>query len=213
MRKIIAAGALALTALAGAAGAEEARGKRAGDFVVGLGAVGVLPERGGRTTPDVGRPQASDSASPLLDGTYFVLPSIAFNLIAASSQHDVSTRMANGRDLALGRTWVLPPTLTMQYHPLPASRLSPYVGVGLNVSFFYGYGGTMAPGLNRLRIDTTVGPSFNVGVDYEIAPNWLVNIDAKKILMRPSLSVNSGAVTGRAELDPWVVGAALRYRF
>jgi len=32
---------------------------------------------------------------------------------------------------------VLPPTVTLQYHFMPQSRFSPYVGVGMTVAFFY----------------------------------------------------------------------------
>ena len=33
---------------------------------------------------------------------------------------------------------VLPPTVTLQYHFTPEQKFSPYVGAGLNYSFFYG---------------------------------------------------------------------------
>ena len=67
--------------------------------------------------------------------------------------------------------------------------------------------------MNRVRIDSTPAFAAVVGVDYELAPNWLLNVDAKKILLRSDVSVNSGTVTARANLDPWVVGASVRYRF
>jgi len=113
----------------------------------------------------------------------------------------------------LGHVWVLPPTLTMQFHPLPASRLSPYIGAGLNLTFFYGYGGDRSAPVNRVRIDTTPGFALNAGLDYEITPHWLANLDVKKIFLRPDVSVNSGMIRGRADLDPWVIGASVRYRF
>lgn len=193
--------------------AQAPRGKQAGDVVLGFGGVAVLPQEGGNTSIG-GKVRATDSGSPLLDVTYFLLPQVALNLIAATTQHDVTATGTALGNVKVGSIWVLPPTLTLQYHPFPEARLSPYVGFGINATFYYGYGDGGRPAIvNRLRLDTAVGPSFNVGVDYEIAPNWLFNVDAKKILMRPTFSVNSGAITGRAELDPWVVGAAVRYRF
>ena len=62
-------------------------------------------------------------------------------------------------------------------------------------------------------VDTTVGYALNLGADYEVAPNWLVNFDVKKIFLRPDASVNSGLLHARVNLDPWVVGASVRYRF
>jgi outer membrane protein len=208
------AGAVALAAIAvtGAAAQDAPRGKQAGDFVVGLGAIGVLPSNGGNTSIG-GKPEASNAATAQLDFTYFMLPQVALNLIAATSQHDLSVKGSALGDVKLGSVWALPPTLTLQIHPLPASRLSPYAGIGLNYTVFYGYSGSKTPPVSRVRIDSTPAFAAVVGVDYELAPNWLLNVDAKKILLRPDVSVNSGTVTARANLDPWVVGAAVRYRF
>ena len=208
------AGAVALAAIAvtGAAAQDAPRGKKAGDFVVGLGAIGVLPSNGGNTSIG-GKPEASNAATAQLDFTYFMLPQVALNLIAATSQHDVSVKGSALGDVKLGSVWVLPPTLTLQIHPLPESRISPYAGIGLNYTFFYGYGGNKTPPVSRVRIDSTPAFAAVVGVDYELAPNWLLNVDAKKILLRPDVSVNSGTVTAKANLDPWVIGASVRYRF
>ena len=208
------AGAVALAAIAvtGAAAQDAPRGKKAGDFVVGLGAIGVLPSNGGNTSIG-GKPEASNAATAQLDFTYFMLPQVALNLIAATSQHDVSVKGSALGDVKLGSVWVLPPTLTLQIHPLPESRISPYAGIGLNYTFFYGYGGNKTPPVSRVRIDSTPAFAAVVGVDYELAPNWLVNVDAKKILLRPEASVNSGLINARVNLDPWVVGASVRYRF
>jgi outer membrane protein len=191
------------------------RGKQAGDLVIGFGAIGVLPANGGQVNGIAGVPKASNAATPQLDATYFFTPNLAINVIAATSQHDVRVAgVANtGTNLRLGHVWALPPTVTLQYHPFPTARLSPYVGAGLNVTLFYGHGGTLSPGINRVRVDPSIGPALNIGVDYEVAPNWLVNFDVKKIFMRSDVSVNNGAVTARANIDPWVIGASVRYRF
>ena len=62
-----------------------------------------------------------------------------------------------------------------------------------------------------MRVDSAVGFAMVAGLHYEITPNWLANIDVKKILLQPHASVNSGLVNARVNLDPWVVGAAVRY--
>ncbi|TCZ65378.1 OmpW/AlkL family protein [Roseicella aquatilis] len=208
------AGAVALAAVAatGAVAQDAPRGKQAGDFVIGLGAIGVLPSNGG-TTSIGGKVEASNAAAAQLDFTYFLRPELSLNLIAATSEHDLTAKGTALGDLKLGHVWVLPPTLTLQYHPLPQSRISPYFGAGLNLTFFYGYGGDKTAPVSRVRIDTAPGFAMNVGVDYELAPNWLLNLDVKKILLRTDASVNSAAVTANVHLDPWVVGASVRYRF
>lgn len=206
------AAALAATVATGAVAQDAPRGKQAGDFVIGLGGIAVLPGNGGHTSIG-GKPEASNSGTAQLDFTYFFVPQVALNLIAATTQHDVSVKGSALGDVKLGSAWVLPPTLTLQIHPLPGARISPYVGAGLNYTFFYGYGGNKTSPVSRVRIDSTPAFAMVAGVDYELAPNWLLNVDAKKILLRPDVSVNSGAVTARANLDPWVVGASVRYRF
>ena len=215
--KLAGAVALAAAVTTGAAAQTAPRGKQAGDFVVGLGGIGVLPSNdGGSVSPSAvgGKVHASNSGTAQLDFTYFFTPNVAVNLIAATTQHDLTLKGSNlGTEAKLGHVWVLPPTLTLQYHPLPASRISPYVGAGLNWTFFYGYGGSKTEGINRVRVDSTPAFAVVAGVDYELAPNWLLNVDAKKILLRPDASVNSGGVTARVNLDPWVVGASVRYRF
>jgi outer membrane protein len=210
----LAAAAMMLAGAGGAMAQEvELRGTRAGDFMIGLGAVGVLPTNGGSVGTIGGTPNASNAASPLLDGTYFFTPNIALNLIAATTRHKLTVTNSALGTVNLGTAWALPPTLTVQYHLMPQSRISPYVGVGLNTTFYYGYGGNPTTGINRVRIDPSVGVAPNIGVDYEIAPNWLANFDLKWILMQPDVSVNSGFVRARADINPFVISAALRYRF
>ncbi|WP_206931247.1 OmpW/AlkL family protein [Roseococcus thiosulfatophilus] len=203
----------ALVATTGLAGAQEVRGLRAGDFMVGFGAVGVLPTNGGSVGVIGGRPEATNSASPLLDFTYFMTPNFSANLIAATTRHDIRVRNSALGDVSLGHVWALPPTLTVQYHPMPASRFSPYVGLGLNATWFYGHGGSRAGAVNRVRVQPSVGVAPSIGFNYEISPNWVANLDLKWVLMQPDVSVNSGTIRARADINPFVLGATLRYRF
>lgn len=205
---------LATGAVVRTAGAQEApRGKHAGDFLVGLGAIGVLPTTGGTVSRIGGTPIASNSASPQLDFTYFLRDRIAINLIAATTEHAVSVRNSALGTVQLGHVWALPPTLTVQYHPLPAARLSPYVGVGLNTTFFRADRGPYTLPVTRSRLTTSVGVAVVAGVDYEIRPNWLANFDVKWVQMQPDVSVNRGLIRARADINPFIIGASIRYRF
>lgn len=206
--------AVALAGLIAAAPAfaQDVRGKQAGDLVLGAGIIGVIPSNGGNTSIG-GTPHASATATPQLDLSYFLTPNFAVNVIAATSRHDVSVRGVGGGNIDLGRVWALPPTVTFQYHPLPTSRLSPYVGVGLNYTVFYGEGGGRSAGISHVDVENAWGYALNVGVDYEISPNWVANLDVKRLWLSPDVSVNRGAVRGEANLDPWIIGAGMRYRF
>jgi len=211
IRKICAAALVGVVAAMPAV-AQDVRGKLAGDIVLGVGLIGVLPSNGGNTTIG-GEPHASATATPQLDLTYFMTPNFAVNVIAATSRHDVSVRNLAGGNIDLGRVWALPPTVTLQYHPLPASRFSPYLGVGLNYTVFYGEGGGRSAGINSVDVENAWGVAVNAGVDYEISPNLLANFDVKRLWLRPDVSVNQGAVRAEANLDPWIIGTSIRYRF
>lgn len=216
-KSILLAGAAALGLLAQPALAQQSpvRGKQAGDFMIGLGVIGVLPMDSGNVDLIGGTPSASFAVTPQLDFTYFFTPNFAVNLIAATTRHDVEVTGSALGDVDLGRVWALPPTLTFQYHPLPAERFSPYVGVGVNWTMFYGEGGGRTPGVLDVDVRNAFGVALNVGLDIEMAPNWLMNIDVKKLFLRPDVAVDTalGRVNATADLDPWIFGLSVRYRF
>ena len=216
-KSILLAGAAALGLLAQPALAQQSpvRGKQAGDFLIGLGVIGVLPMDSGNVDVIGGTPSASFAVTPQLDFTYFFTPNFAVNLIAATTRHDVEVTGSALGDVDLGRVWALPPTLTFQYHPLPAERFSPYVGVGVNWTMFYGEGGGRTPGVLDVDVRNAFGVALNVGLDIEMAPNWLMNIDVKKLFLRPDVAVDTalGRVNATADLDPWIFGLSVRYRF
>lgn len=196
-----------------AAAQDAVRGKQAGDLVLGFGAIGVLPDSGGRVDAIGGRPRASDTATPQLDLTWFVMPNLSLNLIAATTRHNLSVRNSTIGDVDLGHVWALPPTLTAQFHPFPPARVSPYAGIGVNYTLFYGEGGERTAPVSKVDVKNAWGWAVNVGLDVELSPRWLLNVDAKKLFLRPDVAVNSGAIGARADLDPWIIGAGIRYSF
>lgn len=217
------AAAIGIGAAGGAAAQDTAqaeantlRGKRAGDVLIGLSAIGVLPTNGGRVDVIGGTPTASNSATGQLDFTYFFTDMVAVNLIAATTRHEVSVRDSAIGNVSLGHVWALPPTLTVQVHPMPRNRFSPYLGLGVNFTAFYGEGGRPSAPVTNVKIDNAWGMALNFGTDVEIAPNWLANFDVKKIFfLEPDVRVDTsvGRLNARADINPWVIGAGIRYRF
>ncbi len=123
--------------------------------------------------------------------------------------------------LDVGSAWLLPPTLTFQYHFTDFGRFQPYIGIGINYTFFFGQqpAGAPTPGglqVTNLNIHNTVGGAAQVGFDYMIDKHWGINFDVKKLILRPTYDAwvnGSIPVTGTAAIDPWLFGAGITYRF
>lgn len=158
-----------------------------------------------------GKAKAGDGLSPEVDLSYYFTDYVSAELIAATTQHSLKHSAAGD----LGRTWVLPPTLTVQYHPMPHDAFSPYVGAGLNYSVFYGEESAKGNNVTGLDVDGGVGYALQAGADYWLDEHWGVNVDVKKLFLNVDAKMNVGAapVTADIDLDPWVIGAGVSYRF
>lgn len=206
---------LGTTALSTApAAAEEAgfTGKSAGDFMIRLRGIGVIPDEDSSISVIGGHARASNEAVPEIDFSYFITDNIALELIAATSKHDVSARGTSLGSVDLGDVYILPPTLTVQYHPLPKSRFSPYVGAGVNYTIFYNEdasGGTVTD----IDYDDSFGWALQAGLDVAIDNHWYANVDVKKLFLDTDVKLNGGAIRADVDLDPWIVGAGIGYRF
>lgn len=218
-RRLAAAGML--VALAGAS--TPALAVDQGDWLVRVRGIGVLPTSdSGGISPDLlgGSLEAQASYVPELDITYMATDNIGFELILATSNHDIDGK---GTIAGLGKaadTWLLPPTLLAQWHFLPKGKIRPYVGAGINYTITYGENAS-ASLENALGGPTTVdlGNSFGwavqAGVDFEVAENWFVNVDVKYIDVNVDAEFRTGSTTRTADvgLDPIVVGLGVGYRF
>lgn len=164
-------------------------------------AIGVIPDSGGHTTIG-GKPDADSTVVPELDITYFFTNHIGMELILGTSKHDLKLKDSALGDLDLGDTWILPPTLTLQYHFSRDKQFSPYIGAGINYTLPYAEDNGRH--VSKLEADGSFGFALQAGADYWLTENWGLNLDVKKIWVDVDASVNNGAVTGEVELDPWV---------
>ena len=175
-------------------------------FQIRLRALGVLPDTdtsvniGGKT--DVGT-----AITPELDLSYFITENIAAEIIAGTAQHSIEY---NG-NTHLGNTWILPPTVTLQYHFTPDNSFSPDVGAGVNYSYFYGE--DTGKGFTDLEVDGGFGTALQAGADLWLNQNWGLNVDVKKIFLDIDGKLNGGTIRTDIELDPWLVGGGISYRF
>ena len=185
------------------------------DLLFRARALDVRPQESSRITPIGGSIEASNTVVPEIDATYFLTDNIAFEVIAATTEHDMKANGTSSGNLNLGKVSLLPPTLTAQYHFMPKSSFSPYLGAGVNYTWFYD---ATAPGgtVYNVGYKDNFGTVLQAGFDYMIDRNWGINFDVKKLILRPGYNAtvnNTIAVSGTAALDPWLIGAGVTYRF
>lgn len=64
-----------------------------------------------------------------------------------------------------------------------------------------------------LKIDDAFGVALQAGVDIPLQGKWGWNFDVKKIYVDADSKWNNGAISGNIDLDPWVIGTGVSYRF
>lgn len=188
-------------------------GKAAGTFMVRLRAIGVIPlDLSSNISVIGGHVNVTAQPAPEVDVSYFFTDHIAAELIAATTRHSISASGTALGHVDVGTTWVLPPTLTLQYHFMPHERFSPYLGAGLNVSFFYA-STAAAPTITKLAMSNNAGAAIQAGFDYNFTGHWFANFDVKQIFLNTTATLNGGAIKASVALNPLVIGAGVGYRF
>ena len=144
----------------------------------------------------------SASVVPELDFTYFFTRNFAAELILGTTHHKVTLK-GTGPETKLGKVWALPPTLNLQYH-LPLKSITPYIGVGINYTIFYGVKDDAA----KLAYKNNVGFSTQLGMDYKINKRWFVNLDIKKLFLKTDVTIKgtTPTVLSNVKVDPFIFG-------
>lgn len=199
-------------------------GIKAGDVLVRLRAILVAPnERSGGILPTFSgeRVSVDNSAMPEVDVTYMATDQIGFELIAATTKHSASGRTGTTGGIGkLASTWVLPPTLTAQYHFLPDGKVRPYVGAGINYTIFYNEDASSAledaVGKTRVHMSDSFGWAAQAGVDIDLNDRLFLNLDVKYIDIDTTARLSTtaaGVQKVRLNLDPLVFGVGVGMRF
>lgn len=224
MRMIVVAAAMlaATPAVAQAAPVSDSPLQR-GAVLLRVRGIAVAPnEKSGGIVPTfpAEHVKVSTSVMPEVDVTYMASDRIGFELIAATTKHKASGQSGTTGTIGkLASTWVLPPTLTAQYHFNPRGHVRPYVGAGLNYSIFWNEkastGLRTAVGRTRVRMSDSFGWAAQAGVDVDISPRMFVNLDIKYIDLDTTARLSTSAIGTqrvRLHLDPLVVGVGVGFR-
>ncbi|WP_019409443.1 OmpW/AlkL family protein [Pseudomonas psychrophila] len=227
---------LSAAALALAVVAPLAQAHTEGDIILRAGAITVNPkadsssvkvDRGSLSGTDLGGKATMSSDTQLgLNFAYMITDHVGIELLAATPfEHDVKLKntglpQANGK---LGTLKHLPPTLSVVYYPLdPKSVFQPYVGAGINYTWIYdehvGSRAT-AEGFDNFRASNSWGVAWQIGADYMLTDNIMINAQARYIDIDTHAYVNNSAVGDgtrakvNVDVDPFVYMVGLGYKF
>ena len=134
---------------------------------------------------------------------------IGIELLAATPfRHDITLNGAK-----IGETKHLPPTVSLQYYPMDSSSaFQPYIGLGINYTEFFSTdtSGTLAS--SKLKLDSSWGLAGQLGVDYAINDQLLLNAAVWKMDINTDVKLD-GANLGELEIDPMVYMVSVGYKF
>ena len=157
---------------------------------------------------------------PELDITYMITRNWGVELILGYSEHTVTGEKSWAVLGDVIDTKVLPPTLTLQYHFLPDSNIRPYIGAGVNYTYFFDEkvpsSSLLSNSGDKVKLESSWGWAAQVGVDIAINQDWFVNMDIKYLDIDTTARFKNTAVGSakiNADIDPFVYGIGIGRRF
>lgn len=112
----------------------------------------------------------------------------------------------------IAETKHLPPTVSVQYYFMPQGAVRPYVGAGVNYTYFFDEETKGALAGTSIDLDDSWGLAGQVGVDIDISNNWFVNADGRYIDIDTEARLGTGEQVD-VQIDPWVFTLAVGRRF
>lgn len=177
---------------------------QAGDVLVRGGAVMVSPTTSASDTLDV---QPNTQLGLTL--SYMLTDNWGVELLGATPfSHSVEM---DGAEVA--KVKHLPPSLMAQYYFGDAqSKVRPYVGAGVNYTFFFDEKGRGALDGAKVDVDSSWGVAAQAGIDMAVTDNLFVNSSIWYMNIESDVTVN-GAVADKTKINPIGLMVGLGYRF
>lgn len=222
IRKTLTASLLALAVAAPFAQAFEA-----GDIIVRAGAATVDPNEDSSAVEIAGVGSVAGTKATLdsntqlgLNFAYMVTDNIGIELLAATPfEHTVGVKGFGAPiDGNLADIKHLPPTLSVVYYPLDKqSTVQPYVGLGINYTWFFDTELTSQADaiFDGFDLDDSVGLAGQIGVDFMLTDNIMLNGQLRYIDIDTTGTTYLGTtkVEVDVDVDPWVYMVGLGYKF
>jgi outer membrane protein W len=126
----------------------------------------------------------------------------------APESHEVDRAAAGGARTNLGSLELLPLTLVLLYRPVLGGSIHPYGGAGLNLTVCWEKSGA----LDSADVSTSLGPAFAAGVDFDLAPRLMFNLNFKWFPLTTDVDLD-GERIARLKIHPASLSAGLKFRF
>ena len=209
--------------VAGGLGAGVAKAEE-GDFMVRLRAVRLDFAQQSNAIPALGVPSnaitINNKTIPDLDFEYFFTRNLSTELVLTYPQTQTVTveQSALGGPVDIGTFKHLPPTLTLKWNFIPAGKIRPYLGAGLNLTLISDVNLNQVQALNnitgKISLDSySVGFAGQAGADFEINDHYYINADIKYVKLSSDVKTANFGTVSTVNLDPWLYGIGVGYRF
>ena len=197
---------------------EESKSNEFKRWQVRLRAVGVAPDESAKIGIIGGDVAISNALIPELDFTYFFTEHFAAELILGTAKHDVKAVNTAAGNVDLGSVWLLPPTLTAQYHFYTSDQkvFKPYIGAGVNYTLFYNVKSGDVAGV---EYDNALGYAAQVGFDLMLDDTFFINFDAKRLFLSTDVTVDASnlapglSIPAEVDINPWLIGVGVGMKF
>lgn len=190
--------------LVGAAAFNTANAFDQGDWLIRAGASYADPKSNNHEIVSV-----DSGTSFTFNFTYMMTDAWAVEVLAAwPFNHDID--LIDGTKV--GSTKHLPPTVSLQYHWAPHSMFQPYVGVGLNYTFFFDTKTTGPLTGVDLDLGGSLGWAGDIGADLMLNDNWFLNASIRYIDLKTKAKLDGDSI-GKVNISPWVYSANVGFRF
>ncbi|MGA9572540.1 MAG: OmpW family outer membrane protein, partial [Lysobacterales bacterium] len=141
--------------------------------------------------------------------SYMMSDCWALELLAAYPfKHDIE--LLDGTKV--GSTKQLPPTLSLQYHFRPTEKFQPYLGFGINYTSFFSEKTTGPLTGSDLNLGDSWGIAGQAGFDVLVSDNVFFNLDVRYMDIDTKARVDDASL-GKVQIDPWIVGGHIGFRF
>jgi len=191
-----------------------AQAHSAGDFIFRAGPTYVVPDESSDDVLGLGEFSVSNDVQLGITGTYMITDNMGVELLAATPfSHNVSLGGGN-----IAKVKHLPPTLVAQYYLFDAqSAWRPYIGAGINYTTFFDeeFTNNLGGALTDLKLKDSWGFAAQVGMDYALANNMVVNASVWWMDIDTEVKFKAGGVQQKikTDIDPWVFMMGVGYRF